>query len=246
MSYSFYLGTMLLPVAPGKLTLKINNGNKTYCLMNEGEINALKAPGLTEIQLELLLPNTEYPFAVYKNGFQKASVYLAELERLKITKQTFQFIVSRVLPDGSVPFDTNITCSLEEYSIVEDAEKCGTDIMVSVSLKQYRSYGTKKCKVKKKKKLSISKLRKTKGVHIKDPKRKAVAIVNNCYEIKLTKSMTLYNLAKKVYGKGELYTIIAKANGKTESSGRGRVVLWKKSKKLKKGEKVLVPVKYYS
>ena len=37
MSYSFYLGTMLLPVAPGKLTLKINNGNKTYCLMNEGE-----------------------------------------------------------------------------------------------------------------------------------------------------------------------------------------------------------------
>ena len=139
MSYSFYLGTMLLPVAPGKLTLKINNGNKTYCLMNEGEINALKAPGLTEIQLELLLPNTEYPFAVYKNVFQKASVYLAELERLKITKQTFQFIVSRVLPDGSVPFDTNITCSLEEYSIVEDAEKCGTDIMVSVSLKQSKT-----------------------------------------------------------------------------------------------------------
>ena len=43
MSYSVYLGTMLLPVTPGKLTLKINNGNKTYCLMNEGEINALKA-----------------------------------------------------------------------------------------------------------------------------------------------------------------------------------------------------------
>ncbi len=246
MSYSVYLGTMLLPVTPGKLTLKINNGNKTYCLMNEGEINALKAPGLTEIELELLLPNTEYPFAVYKNGFQKASVYLAELERLKTTKQAFQFIVSRVLPDGSMPFDTNLTCSLEEYSIVEDAEKTGTDVLVSVSLKQYRSYGTKKCKVKKKKKLSIGKLRSTKGIHIKDPNKKAIPMINNCYEIKLTKTMTLYNLAKKVYGKGELYKAIAKANGKTGASKRGAEALWKKSKKLKKGKKVLVPVNYYS
>ena len=71
-------------------------------------------------------------------------------------------------------------------------------------------------------------------------------MINNCYEIKLTKTMTLYNLAKKVYGKGELYKAIAKANGKTGASKRGAEALWKKSKKLKKGKKVLVPVNYYS
>lgn len=235
MSYDFYIGTMLLPVAPGKLTVKINNGNKTYNLMNEGEINVLKLPGLTGIEFEMLLPNAEYPFAVYKNGFQKASVYLEELERIKTQKQTFQFIVSRTLPDGTVLFDTNIACSLEEYSIVEDAEKNGTDVTVSVSLKQYRSYGVKKCTVKTKKKLRLKKLRKTKGIHIKVPKGKQIILFNNCYQIKITKNITVYNLAKQVYGSGELYAGIIKANEKP----------WKKSTELKKGQKVLVPINYY-
>lgn len=236
MSYDFYIGTMLLPVAPGKLTVKIKNGNKTYNLMNEGEINVLKLPGLTEIDFELLLPNTQYPFAMYKNGFQKASVYLEELERLKAQKQTFQFIVSRVLPNGNVLFDTNITCSLEEYSIVEDAEENGTDVLVSVSLKQYRSYGVKKCTVKTKKKLRLKKLRKKKGIHIKVPKGKQIVLFNNCYQIKITKNITVYNLAKKIYGDGEVYASIVKKNN----------AAWKKSTVVKKGAKVLVPVNYYS
>lgn len=236
MSYDFYIGTMLLPVAPGKLTVKINNGNKTYNLMNEGEINVLKLPGLTEIDFEILFPNTAYPFAIYKNGFQKASVYLEELELLKTQKQTFQFIVSRVLPNGNVLFDTNITCSLEEYSIVEDAEENGTDVLVSVSLKQYRSYGVKKCTVKTKKKLQLKKLRKKKGINIKVPKGKQIILVDNCYQIKITKDITVYNLAKKIYGDAEVYTKIIKVNTQA----------WKKSTVIKKGAKVLVPRNYYS
>lgn len=236
MSYDFYIGTMLLPVAPGKLTVKINNGNKTYNLMNEGEINVLKLPGLTDIEFEMLLPNTKYPFAIYKNGFQKASVYLEELERLKTQKQTFQFIVSRVLPNGEVLFDTNMTCSLEEYSIVEDAEENGTDVSVSVSLKQYRNYGVKKCTVKTKKKLTVKKIRKKKGINIKVPKGKQLLLANNCYQIKVTKDITVYNLAKKIYGDAEVYTKIIKAN----------MLSWKKSTVIKKGSKVLVPRTYYS
>ena len=49
MAYHFYLGNMLLPIAPEKFTLKINNANQTYTLINEGEINVLKTPGLTDI-----------------------------------------------------------------------------------------------------------------------------------------------------------------------------------------------------
>ena len=41
MAYHFYLGNMLLPIAPEKFTLKINNANQTYTLINEGEINVL-------------------------------------------------------------------------------------------------------------------------------------------------------------------------------------------------------------
>jgi len=49
MAYDFYLGKMLLPVPPEKLELKINSSNKTYQMMNQGEVNVLKTPGLTDI-----------------------------------------------------------------------------------------------------------------------------------------------------------------------------------------------------
>ena len=45
MAYYFYLGKdILLPVAPRKLQMKVKNANKTYTMVNEGEINMLKVP----------------------------------------------------------------------------------------------------------------------------------------------------------------------------------------------------------
>ena len=76
MAYYFYLGKTLLPVAPQKLQLKIKGVNKTYTLINDGEINVLKTPGLTDIEFDALLPNVKYPFAVYKNGFKRAKSFL--------------------------------------------------------------------------------------------------------------------------------------------------------------------------
>ena len=47
--YDFYLDKCKLPIAPGKLQIKINNANDTVTLINEGEINLLKTPGLTDL-----------------------------------------------------------------------------------------------------------------------------------------------------------------------------------------------------
>ena len=146
MGYDFYFGKTLLPIAPSKLKLKIGNANKTMTLINEGEINILKTPGLTEIDFEIVLPNVEYPFARYKEGFKPAEYFLARLEELKVGKVPFQFIVSRQLPDGEALYGTNMKVSLEEYTIEEDAGE-GFDIIVSVQLKQYREYGTKVCSI---------------------------------------------------------------------------------------------------
>ncbi len=292
MAYDFYLGKMLLPVPPEKLEIKINSNNKTYQMMNEGEINVLKSPGLTDIEFEVLLPNVKYPFAVYrepvtfteqsgnpqdaqglgrrtglkkpvhilleagvKYGFQPASVYLEEIERLKIQKKKFQFIVSRVLPSGKIFFDTNITCAVEDYKITEDAGESGTDVMVKISLKQYRDYGVKKCKVKTKKTLNLEKFRKSKTVHI-DMEGDYVKVVSKSGKtpticMKLKKAITLYNLAKQVYGNGSLYTVIVDANEPESKetvrtkTGDKTKVHWKKSTKLKKGKWVSIPMTYY-
>ena len=37
--YHFYMGNVLLPITPEKLSLKIKNANKTLTLINEGEVS---------------------------------------------------------------------------------------------------------------------------------------------------------------------------------------------------------------
>lgn len=144
--YDFYLNKCLLPVAPEKLQIKINNANETITLINEGEINLLKTPKLTDIEFECLIPQVQYPFAMYSSGFKAASYFLDCFEELKTNKKPFQFIVSRTTAGGKVLFSTNIKVSLEDYKITEQA-KDGFDLRVKIKLKQYREYGTKTVKV---------------------------------------------------------------------------------------------------
>lgn len=143
MAYDLYLGKMLMPITPSKIQMAIDNQNKTITLINDGEINLLKAAGLTTIKFTLLIPQVSYPFARYGgNGFIGAENYLNYFEQLKTAKEPFQFIVSRCLPTGKLLFDTNITVSLEDYTITEEA-KNGFDLEVSVALKQYKHFATK-------------------------------------------------------------------------------------------------------
>ncbi len=146
MAYLFYVDRVLLPVTPAKLQMKIKGKNSVATLINEGDINILKKAGLTEVSFEAMLPNTLYPFAQYASGYQTASYFLEKLEALKLAEQPFQFIVTREKPSGGQMYATNLTVSLEDYSVTEDA-KNGLDVMVSISLKQYKPYGTKTCVV---------------------------------------------------------------------------------------------------
>lgn len=206
MAYHFYMGKMLCPIAPSKLQLKIKNNNKTITLINEGDVNILKQAGLTDVSFDLLLPNVKYPFATYKSGFKRAKYFLDELEKLKTDEKPFQFIVTRLLPNGKMLFDTNMKVSLESYEIKEDA-KDGFDVVVSVKLKQYRDYGTKTCKV-----IDASADAKPQvSVETKRPAENSPApSTNKTYTV--VKGDCLWNIAKKFYGNGSKYTVIYDAN----------------------------------
>lgn len=140
--YDFFLDKCLLPVPPDKLSVKINNANKTMTLINDGEVNFLKTAKLSEIEFECLLPQTKYPFAVYKDGFRNAEYFLGIFEKLKTDNKPFQFIVTRTRPNGRVLFSTNMTVSLESYTITEQS-KDNSDVRVKIKLKQYREFKTK-------------------------------------------------------------------------------------------------------
>jgi len=141
--YIFFIGNVPLPVTPGRLQIKTNNQNKTINLINEGEVNLLKSPGLREITFEAMIPQVRYPFAYYSLGFLNAQFFLQYFEKLKADKKPFQFIVVRILPRLVVPtFTTNIKTGLEDYTILEDANN-GRDLMINIKLKEYKNFGTK-------------------------------------------------------------------------------------------------------
>ena len=204
MAYYFYLGNVLLPIPPSKLELKISNNNKTYDLINYSQINVLKNPGLSSLEFEVVLPNTKYPFAMYKNNFQNAKYYLGVLENLKVNRSAFQFIVVRKFPNGKDIFNTNIKVALEEYTITDTTEE-GFDTKVKIKLKQYKEYSTKKVQV------TIKQYRPPAVTRTVTTNNTAVAKPSGQnYTVK--RGDCLWNIAKRFYGNGAKYTTIHNAN----------------------------------
>ena len=222
MSYEFYLDKMLLPVTPSKVDTKIKNQNKTINLINEGEVNLITAPGLTEISFDALLPMHEYPFAKYlevkdinnryKNatkvhraiklnqvysGFLYPNFYLDFLEKLKLEMKPFYFKIVRGDRMNHV-FGTNLLVTLEDYSIVEDA-KDGNDITVDIKLKQYVSYGT----------TTVNYMY---GIGVLGKKKRGDNNSGSQYYV-VKKGDTMWAIAKKFLGDGSKCWNLAKLNG---------------------------------
>lgn len=198
--YYFYMGSVLLPIAPEKFSLKVKNANKTMTLINEGEVNFLKEAGLTELEFDVLIPAVQYSFAKYDGGFKTPKYFTDHFESLKISKKPFQFIVVRKMPDGKLLFNNDMTVSMESYTIKEQV-KDGFDLTVSIKLKQYRPYGTKIVKVANNT-ASVTETREQ--TNSPAPKKETTYSVQ--------KGDTLWGIAKKFYGNGSKYTKIYEAN----------------------------------
>lgn len=205
--YNFFLDDVQLPIAPPSMSMRVNNKNETITLMNEGEVNILKKPGLTDIEFEAELPNVKYPFAVYPSGFQPAAHYLEKLEKLKVSQEPFQFIVNRMMPGGSLLFDTNMTVSLEDYEIQEDAEN-GFDVKVAIRLKQFRPFGNKKLNIKTN--TAGGTTQAAAQVTVEKQRPTTSKETPKTYTVKA--GDTLWAIAKRYLGDGSKYPQLAKLN----------------------------------
>lgn len=173
MSYYFFIDEVMLPVPPAKMTISTKNRNKTISLIDDGDVNLLKAPGLTDIKFDLLLPNKWYPFADYSQSrkdliistvgdmiggiaqdlarsytYKPAEYFYKYLRNANRKKKPIRFIVTRLGVNFQMLFDTNILMSVEACDLNEDAKQ-GNDLIVKLALKEYKPYGTKEVTVKK-------------------------------------------------------------------------------------------------
>lgn len=144
--YTFYFDYegdhVQLPIAPSSFTMKINGKNKVIELLNLGDVNILKDPGLTDLSFNILLPGQEYPFAIYPDKrFRKPSYYTERFKSYKKDKKPILFTITRESPWKELLFDIKMMVSLESYTIEEKAGEEG-DLYVALELKEYKEYLT--------------------------------------------------------------------------------------------------------
>lgn len=199
--YIFYfkIGADLLtfPITPGELTIKSGSNNKVITLINEGDINLLKSPSLTEVEFEARFPMRKYPYSRDPEDFEQ---YLAKFNDLKAERAPFRFIVARETGSGKATWSTNLLVALEDVQLKESADE-GDDVLVSFSLKEYKEYGVKTLPVSNATTTSTSEEPRANDNKTAEQKTYTVK-PGDC----------LWNIAKKELGDGSKYTLIYEAN----------------------------------
>lgn len=206
--YNFYFkdgsDVLTFPITPSELSITVGSNNKVITLINEGEVNILKSPSLTEVEFEARFPMRQYP---YSRQFVKFETYWTKFKELKENKKSFRFIVARTTPNGSRTWDTNLLMALEDVKIKESAEE-GDDVLVSFNLKQFKEYGVKTIKLpvaepvpQAKPSTSTSETPRNDDNKTKESKTHTVKS-GDC----------LWNIAKKYYSDGSKWKTIYEAN----------------------------------
>ncbi len=198
--YKVYMGKMLLPVAPEKISKKVTGQNTAKTLTDKGEVNILNQRGLCTISFDALLPAKKYFFADYEsNVFLSPQAFLSYFYSLMDLKEPFYFKVLRSFSNGESFFNESLLVSLEDFTVFDDAQN-GTDINVSISLKEYKAFKTEVISVSENGSVFTQKERLTVDKTI--PKT---------YTVK--KGDNLWTICRKELGDGEKYKEIAEKNG---------------------------------
>lgn len=223
--YRMFIGLTLMPVFPDTINVKTGNLNKTMTLINEGEINISKSPGLREFTFDLLLPNTRYPFACYQRGFQRADYFIEKLENIKKSKACAILLISRTDSGGNVLYDTDLWVTLEDMTIKDDARE-GTDTIVSLKFKEHKDYGVQTYTIADNKVKKNSTPRNSSNSPApKNTNKTYIVQAGDC----------LWTIAKKFYGDGRKYTVIQNANKSLiEKHGGDSNMIWI-------GDKLIIP-----
>ncbi len=203
--YSFYLAQdgeqILLPVPPSVLELTVNSNNEIINLLDLGDVNILKRPGLTDVNFTVLIPGNSYSFATYESGFKDSAFFLDKFKSYKKSQKPLRLIIYRETYEGMPLFDQNLSVSLEEYTVTEQAGEEG-DLYIALEFKEYRDYLTPK--------VTVGRDEQDEPVAYVEPSRAAKEPAKQ-YTVKTGDNLWL--IAKRELNNGSRHTEIAELNG---------------------------------
>ena len=188
---------ILLPVTPAEIETKTGNRNKAVYILNFGEMNLAKKPGLQEIRFTALLPGRQYSFVQTEDGFHEPEYFLNYFREYKAAAKPVQLILFRRLADGTQLFCGNTEVLLEDYTVTEKGGEQG-DFWVEMHWKEWKTAKSIRYSVKGNTMTEQGQTRQT-----KQPAATYTVQKGDC----------LWNIAKKQLGDGAKYKEIAQKNG---------------------------------
>lgn len=196
--YQFFLGDIHFPITPERFEIRCGSNNKVIDLLSGENINILRSPMLKEITFKAILPEEKYPFCKYYGGFVSGKKIAGRIEQMKKDNEIIQFIVFRSVGLRYLGH-INIRVNVEDFTIEESAEQ-GVDSVISIRLKEYRYYYTRRYTENADGSISPNGVKSTETAY---SGRGTVTVKNGD---------TLWDLAKKYYGSGSRYMEIYDAN----------------------------------
>ena len=192
---------ILLPVTPSEIKTKMGNRNKMVYILNFGEMNLAKKPGLQEIRFTALLPGRMYSFVQTEDGFHEPEYFLNCFKEYKAAAKPVQLILFRRLADGTQLFCGNMDVLLEDYTVTEKGGEQG-DFWVEMHWKEWKAAKSIRYSVKG---------QNGGNVLVEQGQERQAKTPAATYTVK--KGDCLWNIAKKQLGDGTKYKEIAKKNG---------------------------------
>ena len=201
--YKMYIGIdegeegFILPVLPEKIEITEKGDNKTYNVINLGEVNNINLPLPTDISFESHFPLQKNSFiSVEEKRLMDPYYYVKKINGWRNNLKKIRFIFT------GGPLEINDLFSIENFKYEEHGGEVG-DIYYSLDLKRYKEYSVRK----------VTQKANSNGGFVFIPAKEETPPTNpanTTYTV--VKGDTLWHIAKRFLCDGTRYPEIAKLN----------------------------------
>jgi hypothetical protein cdifQCD_19186 len=194
-----YLGTdndkIRFPIVPPSIGVNRNNNIDTESVIKFGEVPIFNGTALKTIEFTSFFPNQEYSFCDY-TGFMKPYEFSEKIQKWMYEGKPLRIIVT--------DSPTNMQCLIQQFDTVEQD---GTrDLYFTLNLLEYRPIEVPNLSN------SNTSSNSNNTQNTSRPNEVNTNSNNQQKTHKVVKGDTLYDIAKKHYGNGNLYPKIKEAN----------------------------------